>query len=197
MAVHRGERDMSNEILWYASRATGVVSVVLLTIVVVLGIATAGGRRPNGTASAVVMGMHRRLTVGVVVFLLAHIVTAIAETYVDIGWVSAVVPFTSGYEPVAVGLGALAFDLILAVGISSALRHRMSERTWRAFHTLAHLLWPLAIVHGLALSTSDRAGLRLVTIACGAVGLGAVTWRLLSRDSDEARRREVAIQEWA
>ncbi len=186
-----------NEILWYTSRATGVVSIVLLTAVVVLGVITAGGRRPQGDASTVVMGLHRVLSLGMGVFLLAHIATAIGETYVDIGWVSAVLPFTSGYERATIGLGTLAVDIMLAVGVTSALRHRLRESTWRAVHTLSYLLWPIAIVHGLVLGTADQPILRGVTVACAAIGLGAITWRFISADSDETRRREIAMKEWS
>ena len=58
------------------------------------------------------MGLHRWLSLGMVVFLVVHIATAIAETYVSIDAISAIVPFTSGYETLWVGLGTLAVDLL-------------------------------------------------------------------------------------
>ena len=186
-----------NESLWFVSRATGVVSIVLLTLVLVLGLVTAGARRPRGDSSTVVMGLHRALSLGMSVFLLAHIGTAIAETYVDIGWVSAVVPFSSGYAPLLVGLGTLAFDVLLAVIVTSALRHRLRERTWRRVHLLSYALWPLAIIHGIGLGTADEPLLRGVTVACGAVGLAAIIWRRVTSDSHENRRKQIAAQEWS
>lgn len=186
-----------NELLWYASRATGIVSVVLMTAVVVLGMTTAGRRRPHGTASAVVMAVHRGLSLGMSVFLLVHIVTAAAESYVDIGWISTVVPFTSGYAPWQVGLGTLALDLLVTVVATSLLRHRLPERTWRTVHWLAYALWPLSIVHGFALATPDQPGLRAVTIACAVTGIGAVGWRLSTSYADRDRRELVAAQEWS
>ncbi|HEY8306921.1 MAG TPA: hypothetical protein VIG79_09590 [Lapillicoccus sp.] len=72
-----------NEILWFVSRATGVASVVMLTVLV-LGMLTASRRAPQGIRSAVVMGMHRSLALGASAFLVVHIATAIMESYVNI-----------------------------------------------------------------------------------------------------------------
>jgi len=186
-----------NELLWYLSRATGVVSIVLLTIVLVLGLVTSGRRRPTGESATVVMAVHRWLSLGTSLFLLTHIATAIAETYVSIDLVSAVLPFTSGYEPVWVGLGTLAFDVLLAVVVTSLLRHRLGERTWRRVHVLSYALWPLAIVHGLALGTSGELLLRGTTLACAVAGAVALAWRWTATHHDRERRLAIASQEWS
>ena len=88
--------------LWYLSRATGVVTIVLLTLVVCLGVVTAGRRRPHGESATVVMGLHRWLSLGMVVFLGVHITTAIVDGYVSISWLAVVIPFVSGYEPLLI-----------------------------------------------------------------------------------------------
>ena len=186
-----------NELLWYLSRATGVVSIVLLTAVVVLGMLTAARRRPHTDQATMVMALHRWLGLGVTTFVVAHVVTAIAETYVSIGWISAIVPFTSGYAPVWVGLGTLALDLFAAVAVTSYFRHRLPERTWRVVHLLSYALWPMALVHGIALGTSSEPFLRGVTIGCAVVGAAAVTWRLGATHHDRTRRETVAAQVWS
>lgn len=188
---------MSGELLWYVSRATGVVSLALLTIVLALGTLVAGRRSPQGSGATTVMAVHRWLSLGMSVFLVAHIVTAIADGYVDIGWLATVVPFTSGYETLWVGLGTIAVDLLLALIVTSLLRHRIAERTWRFVHWFAYAMWPVAVVHGFAMSTANQPLLRAATIVCGAVGLAAATWRLLTTPADRAQRRAVAAQEWA
>ncbi|HET7798829.1 MAG TPA: ferric reductase-like transmembrane domain-containing protein [Humibacillus xanthopallidus] len=186
-----------NELLWYVSRATGVASIVLLTVVLVLGMVTSGRRNPHGESATVVVALHRWLSLGMVVFMVGHIATAIAETYVSIDLVSAVLPFTSGYEPLWVGLGTLAVDIMLAVLVSSLLRHRLAERTWRRVHVLSYALWPMALVHGLALGTSGEPLLRGTTIACAVAGLAALTWRWSGTHHDRQRRLDVATQEWS
>jgi sulfoxide reductase heme-binding subunit YedZ len=185
-----------NELLWYLSRATGVVSITLLTVVVLLGLVTSGRRRPHGERATVIMAVHRWLSLGMVVFLVGHIATAIAETYVTIDLVSAVLPFTSGYAPFWVGLGTLSADILAAITITSLLRHRISERVWRLVHYAAYLLWPMAFFHGLALGTSSEPLLRTVTVLCGVAGAGGIVWRLLSSHHDRDRREAVLTQEW-
>lgn len=186
-----------NELLWYVSRATGVVSMALMTIVLVLGMVTSGRRRPRGDSATIVMALHRWLSLGTVVFLTAHVATAVAETYVSIDAISAIVPFTSGYETAWVGLGTIGVDILVAVMVTSLLRHRLPERVWKGVHLLAYLLWPTAIVHGLMLGTANEPLLRGITVLCAAVGLGAVGWRLTSTHADRERRLAVAAQEWS
>ena len=119
---------MSGQAFWFLSRATGVVSVVLLTVVVCLGMVTAGRRRPHGESATVVMGVHRWLSLGMLVFLAVHIVTAIVDGYVPIGWLAVVLPFSSPYQTLLVGLGTVAVDLLVVLMVTSYLRHRIPER---------------------------------------------------------------------
>ena len=185
-----------NELLWYLSRATGVVSIVLLTVVVVLGVTTAGRRSPFRERATVVMALHRWLSLGMLAFLVTHIATAVVETYVDIGWVSVLVPFSSGFSPVWVGLGTLAVDVLLAVGVTSWFRHRLPERLWKGVHLASYALWPMALVHGVALGTANEPLLRGTTVLCGVVGAGAVAWRLLGSHHDEKARAHALEGEW-
>jgi sulfoxide reductase heme-binding subunit YedZ len=186
-----------NELLWYVSRATGLVSLALLTAVLVLGAVTSGRRAPHGERATLLMGLHRWLSLGMVTFLGVHVATAVAETYVSIDAISAVVPFTSSYETLWVGLGTLAVDLVVAVAATSWLRHRVPERAWRAIHLTAYLLWPLALVHGFAMGTASEPLLRGATVACGLVGIGTLAWRATTRHADTARRSDVLTQEWS
>lgn len=186
-----------NELLWYTSRATGMASIVLLTGVVVLGAVISGRGARTLESATVVTALHRWLSLGMTVFLLLHIGTAVVETYVSIDAISAIVPFTSGYEPLWVGLGTLAFDIVVAVVATSLLRERISERVWRVVHWAAYALWPLAVVHGFMLGTANEPLLRLTTVACALAGVVALVWRSGATHHDTDRRRDVASQEWS
>ncbi|MGN6753456.1 MAG: ferric reductase-like transmembrane domain-containing protein [Intrasporangium sp.] len=186
-----------NEALWYTSRATGTVSIVLLTAVVILGVVISGRGARSLESATVVTALHRRLSLGMTVFLLLHILTAVVETYVSIDAISAIVPFTSGYEPLWVGLGTLSFDILIAVVVTSLLRERISERVWRVVHWAAYALWPLALIHGFMLGTANEPLLRLATVACALAGVVALVWRSGASHHDADRRRDVASQEWS
>ena len=62
--------------LWYASRATGVVTLLLLTAVVVLGILVNRQGRLPGLPSFAVTGLHRSLSLLSVLFIAIHVATA-------------------------------------------------------------------------------------------------------------------------
>jgi len=174
--------------LWYASRATGVVTMLLLTAVVLLGILVNRQGRLRGLPGFAVTGLHRNVSLLAVVFLAIHVVTAIADPYVTIGLAAAVLPFASAYKPLWLGLGAISLDLIAALILTSLARARMSRRAWRGIHWLAYAAWPLAVVHSLGSSSDARSGLVLGVLAgCVLAILAALAWRL-SRAAREIPR---------
>jgi sulfoxide reductase heme-binding subunit YedZ len=167
--------------LWYASRATGVVSMVLLSIVVVLGVMVNRQGRLPGLPRFAVTGLHRSISLIAVVFIAVHVLTAVADKYVSIRLAAAIIPFTSSYMPLQIGLGAVALDLGLAVIVTSLLRARIGRRVWRAVHWLAYAAYPVALLHGLTSATDLRSGgLLAVTAACVLGTAAAVYYRLIS-----------------
>jgi sulfoxide reductase heme-binding subunit YedZ len=156
-------------VLWYATRAFGLVSMVLLSTVVVLGLLVAG-RRP----SYVLIGLHRSLSLLSVGLIALHVATGAADSYVPIRWVDVVVPFVSSYRAFWLGLGVVAADLLLALIVTSLLRTRLGPRTWRAVHWLAYAAWPVAVVHALGMGTDGRAVLALTAACAAAVAVAAV-----------------------
>ena len=179
---------ISSTALWYASRATGVVALVLLTVVVLLGIMVSQRRRLPGLSRFATTSLHRNTSLLAVAFIAVHVVTAIADPYVTIGIAAAVIPFTSPYEPLWLGLGAISFDMIVALIATSLVRARIGRKTWRAVHWLAYACWPVAVLHGIGSSTDLRAGLLLtLTICCCAAVLAAVCWRIGSAVAAPAR----------
>jgi methionine sulfoxide reductase heme-binding subunit len=174
--------------LWYASRATGVVTLLLLTAVLLLGILVNRQGRLPGLPSFAVTGLHRNVSLLAVAFLAIHVITAIVDPYVTIGLAAAVLPFVSGYKPFWLGLGAISLDLIAALIVTSLARARMSRRTWRGIHWLAYAAWPLAVVHSLGSSSDARSGLVLgVLTGCVLAVTFALAWRL-SRAAREIPR---------
>jgi predicted ferric reductase len=182
--------------LWYASRATGVVSLLLLTAVLVLGMLVNRQGRLPGLPRFAVTGLHRNISLLSVAFLAIHVLSAIADPYVTIGLAATVIPFTSGYKPLWLGLGALSLDLIAALILTSLARARMGRRAWRAIHWLAYAAWPLAVAHSLGSSTDMRSGVMFgVLIACVLAVFAALVWRLsrTARDIPRARRAAVTL----
>jgi methionine sulfoxide reductase heme-binding subunit len=173
--------------LWYASRATGVVCLVLLTVVVLLGILVNRQGRLPGLPRFAVTGLHRSISLLAVAFLAIHVITAVADKFVTIQLIAAVVPFTSSYLPFQIGLGAMAVDLIVALIITSLLRAHLGRRLWRGVHWLAYAAYPVAVVHAVTSARDLRSGALLaLTTGCVLSVCAAAGYRLATSGS---RRR--------
>jgi sulfoxide reductase heme-binding subunit YedZ len=186
---------VSNQLLWYTTRGAGAVSLVLLSVVVVLGLLARlrveSRRWPRFLSAAV----HGDLALMTLVFLMLHIVTAVVDPFTHLGLVAAVVPFGSYYRTLWLGLGTIAFELLLAIVATSLLRHRIGARAWRAIHWLAYASWPIAVLHGIGTGTDVTALWMLVVDAvCIGPVLIAVGWRLSAAPPDPLaeERRDAA-----
>jgi ferric reductase like protein len=170
---------------WFLARGTGVVALLLLTGSVVLGVLgsvrfDAGPRWPRFTIDA----LHRDVSLLVVVFLVLHVLVSVLDSFAPVALLDAVIPFRSAYRPFWMGLGALSFDLLLALVITSLMRRRLGYRSWRAIHWLAYASWPIAVFHGLGTGSDTMSWWMLaLTGACVAAVLLAVFARIASSDS--------------
>jgi sulfoxide reductase heme-binding subunit YedZ len=170
---------VNSKALWYLSRGTGIVCLVLLTASVVLGILEVKRWSSPRWPRFVTAGLHKNISLLVVAFVTVHVVTVVVDGFAPIRWLDAIVPFASKYRPIWLGFGALAADLLIALIATSLIRPRIGSTAWRAVHWLTYLCWPVALVHGLGTGTDARHGwVLLLALACLAVVVGSVWWRL-------------------
>ena len=148
--------------LWYTARATGVVALILLTLTVALGVAGSTRLSPLGLPRLVRSGLHRNISLLSVAFVATHVLTTVLDPYAAISITSALVPFSSHYRPFWLSLGTIAFDMVLALVLTSMVRTRLSYRTWRAVHWLAYASWPIALWHGLGTGSDSRVSWLLI-----------------------------------
>lgn len=147
---------MSSPVLWYATRASGLTTLGLLTLTTVLGILTSTRVTSRRWPGVAVQDLHRRVSLATAFFVVVHVATSVVDTFVHIGWSAVVVPFASDYKRWWVGLGAISFDAFVAVAATSLLRHRLSARTWRSVHWLTYGAWAAGIAHSLGIGTDMR-----------------------------------------
>ena len=166
----------STPALWYLARGSGIVSLGLLTLTVVLGITTSTRWATERLPRLVVAGLHRNVALLSVVFLLLHVSSVVVDGYVPIRWIDAVLPFGSSYHPLWLGLGAIAFDVLIALVVTSLLRVRLGHRVWRAVHWAAYACWPLALLHGLGIGSDHRRVWLLVFDSLAIVTVAAAVW---------------------
>jgi len=184
---------ISGTALWYASRATGVISLILFSVVAILGIVVNRQGCLPGLPRFAVTGLHRSLSLLTVAFLGTHIATAIADGYVNIPWLSTVVPFTSAYERFWVGLGTVAVDLVAAVIVTSLLRARLRPSVWRAVHWLSYAAYPVTLVHSIGAGKDLRSGwLLALTLASVFAVVTAIGYRIIDASGAIPRPRRVS-----
>jgi sulfoxide reductase heme-binding subunit YedZ len=169
---------MNSHAMWYLTRGSGIVALILLTFSVLAGITTVSRWTSPRWPRFVVEGLHRNISLLSTVFVVVHIASSVLDSYVPLSWVNAIWPFGSAYKPLWVGLGALAVDLFIAVAVTSLIRVRLGQKIWRGVHWLAYGSWGLALLHGLGIG-SDRHQPWMIAINVAAIAAVtvAVIWR--------------------
>lgn len=166
---------------WYAARAGGVVAYLLLTLVVLLGLALSGRERLEGWPRFALEDVHRFVGVLAGLFIVLHVGLILIDSKAHFSPVQAVVPFAASYRPLWTGLGIVAAELLLALAVANRYRARLSYRTWRRLHYLNFAVWAVASVHGLAAGT-DRGTAWLTWIfLCSALAVAVLAVRRAGR----------------
>ncbi len=186
---------MTDTLLWYTTRGAGAVSLVLLSGVVVLGILSALRVQTSGWPRFLTAGLHRNLALMTLVFLALHIVTAVIDPFTHLGWLTAVVPFSSYYRTIWLGLGTVAFELLLAIVVTSLARPWIGLAAWRLVHWLTYASWPIAVIHGVGTGTDVWSAWSLVlTAVCVGAVVAAIGYRLMAGSRDPLAAARSAFQ---
>jgi len=186
---------VNDTLLWYTTRGAGAVSLVLLTAVVVLGILSALRVKGAGWPRFLTTGLHRNLALMTLVFLGLHIVTAVVDPFTHLGWLTAVVPFSSYYRTFWLGLGTISFELLLAIVMTSLARGFIGHAAWRMVHWLTYASWPVAVIHGIGTGTDTlSAWLLVLTVACVAAVVAAIGFRVTAGSRDPLEEPRTTFQ---
>jgi predicted ferric reductase len=175
---------------WYAGRAGGIVAYVLLSAVVILGLALAGKERLRNWPRFALEDVHRFGGMLVGSFVSLHVLTLVIDSQAHVSLVQALVPFTSGYRPLWTGLGTVAVELLLALAVANHYRKRISFRLWRRLHYLNFAVWLGATWHGVGAGTDSGAAWMLGIYICAIGAVSALIVRRTLRMPAPARGAE-------
>jgi sulfoxide reductase heme-binding subunit YedZ len=156
--------------------------VLWLSVMAGLGLTTALIDRVGGRG--VIYSLHAFTTSLAYGFLALHLLSLAADPTVDFGLKELLVPFASAWREPFTGLGVLAGELTVLVGASFAVKRRIGQRAWRAFHWLAFPLYGLALLHGLGAGTDAQTPwMEAVYLTTGSLVVLFSCYRLLRRGS--------------
>ena len=142
---------------WLASRASGLVALVLVTISVGLGLAMAGKvmRRPG--LSRKLLAIHEQTALAGIVAIAVHGITLLGDPWLHPGVSGVTVPFAMGFRPLWTGLGIIAGYLAALLGLSFYARKRIGPRLWRKAHRATIVVYVLGLVHAIGAGTDASA----------------------------------------
>jgi sulfoxide reductase heme-binding subunit YedZ len=170
---------MFDQVLWFATRGAGAVSLLMFTAATCLGLVTVARFQAAGWPRFFNYEMHRRVSLLAIVFLAIHVLTAVFDPFTSLGLGAALIPLASTYRPVPVALGVIAMYLFTALIVTSLLRRHIGQRTWRLVHWTSYAMWPLAVLHGFT-SGSDAltTWMLAIDVVCMVAVAASLAWRI-------------------
>ena len=172
---------MSEQFWWFLARGSGVVAWLFLTASVLWGIFLSTDLFPKYRRPAWLLDLHRWLGGLTVAFVVVHVGSLIADSYVQFDLVDIFVPFASEWKPGPVALGVLGMWGLVAVEATSLAMKRLPKRIWRGIHLTSYVTFWLSGLHGVFAGTDALEPLFVITLMVSVVGVVfAVTYRMLN-----------------
>jgi sulfoxide reductase heme-binding subunit YedZ len=175
---------------WLASRASGLVALVLVTISVGLGLMMAGKvmRRPG--LSRKLLAIHEHTALAGIIAIAVHGITLLGDPWLNPGVAGVTVPFTMGFRPLWTGLGVIGGYLAAILGLSFYARKRIGARLWRKAHRATIAVYLLGLVHAFGAGTDASAvWFRAWVLATAPVIGGLFVYRVFAGAVKRARSR--------
>lgn len=163
-----GLTDPSQHFFWLASRALGIVAMLLVTAAVACGLALSGRLAQRPGASAWLKTAHEALTLTSLGAIAAHGLLLLGDPYLHPGITGITLPFALPTQSVWTGFGIIGAWLAAILGLSYYARRWIGIATWRWLHRWTLLAYVLCLGHSIGSGTDARSPWMLVL-------LGAVT----------------------
>jgi sulfoxide reductase heme-binding subunit YedZ len=161
--------------LWFLDRSAGEVTLLLLTVVLILGVVRSA---LPAAYPLVIEGAHVNIALLTIVFAGLHVLAAVLDPFAHLGPIDAVVPFASTYRGTWLGLGVISAYLYGSAILTSWPARRLPRSSWVWLHRLMYGAWLLAVLHSLGTGSDTRNELflllNLAAVVCALVVFLAV-----------------------
>jgi predicted ferric reductase len=163
--------------IWLAARAAGVVTFLLLTVQVSLGLVLSHPtNKSTWKLSKRIFPWHEHLWVFVMAFLLVHIVSIVLDPFARVSVIGALIPGLSEYRSAPVAVGTMALYAFLVTAVSARYTKLLPPGLWLKIHRLSLVVWVFAWLHAV-LAGTDSGELAAVYVGTGAAIVASGTYR--------------------
>ena len=161
--------DPSEHVFWLASRAAGVVALLLVSLSVGLGLALSGRITVRPGARAALRDLHQAVALSSLGAIAAHGGLLLGDAYLRPGLAGVLLPFQMQSQPVWTGIGILAGWLAMIVGLSFYVRRWITVGVWRWLHRWTLAVYVMALAHAFGSGTDAGAPWLLAIVALTAL----------------------------
>jgi predicted ferric reductase len=145
----------SVQLWWYVTRAAGLVAYLLLWLSMVWGLAVSSKIFDPFLTRDYTYDFHQYLSLFSLGFVALHVIVLMLDRYLPFSLMQVLVPFTSAYRPLWVGLGVISLYLLALVTVTFYLRKRIGMRAFRWIHVLSLLGYLGVTLHALFAGTDS------------------------------------------
>lgn len=143
----------SVQALWYVTRSAGLIAYVLLWLSTAWGLAVSSKIFDTFLHRAFTYDFHQYLSLLAIGFTFLHVLVLLADKYLPFSVAQLLVPFLDPYRPIWVGIGIIAFYLVLLVTVTFYFRSQIGMKAFRSIHLLSFVAYLGATVHGFFAGT--------------------------------------------
>jgi len=145
----------SQQAMWYITRSAGILAYLLLWLSTAWGLLV-----PSKLLEPVLHGnftydFHQFISLLSLGFLGLHVFILTADRYLPFTLAQILIPFNAPYRPLWVGIGVIAFYLILLVTVTFYMRKRIGMKAFRLIHTLSLVAYLAALGHAFMSGTDS------------------------------------------
>jgi sulfoxide reductase heme-binding subunit YedZ len=178
---------------WLASRASGIVALILIALSVALGLAMAAKAIKKPGLPRILLAIHEHAALAALVAIAVHGITLLGDSWLNPGIAGIAVPFVIDHAPVFTGLGIIGGYIAAILGLTFYLRRRIGTRRWRNLHRLTPVVYVLGVIHTLGSGTdAGQPWLLAILLATGTPILYLGILRALPQDERRTRRTGIS-----
>ncbi|MGB0383548.1 MAG: hypothetical protein ACPGWR_01880 [Ardenticatenaceae bacterium] len=140
---------------WYLSRTSGIVAYILIWLSMSLGVMITNKMARVWPGGPTAFDLHQHTALLGFALSLFHALILMGDRYINYSLFEILLPFTTSYEPLWVGLGQVGFYLLAIVSFSFYVRKQITRRVWRLIHYFSFLLFLFVLAHGVMSGTDS------------------------------------------